>query len=452
MEEPSTYALIVHGSALDHLRSMPDDSVDSVVCDPPYGLSNTDSKHVTEAITKWVSGEREFVPSGRGFMSQEWDSFVPPPALWDECLRVLKPGGHLAAFAGSRTMDLMTLSIRLAGFDLRDSLAWIYGSGMPHGQNVGKTVEAHLRTGKSNSRALRAVEQDGDGEEYYQYQKINGKMSDRGHVTSRKTFAPSMDEAKKWHDWNTALKPAFEPIVLARKPLAEPSVARNVLAHGTGALNIGATRIPHRSAADLAESTEKNRHADFGTAPGRNKVYGDFSTVASKNYSGAAGRHPANVVLTHADGCVRAAEDWDCAPGCQVAELDSSAPSPKGVGGPSRFFLVTEPATRFVYSGKARPSERPKHVAEDGTVTQHVSVKPLEVMRWLVRLLTPSGGMVLDPFAGSGTTLEAAAREGFDVVTVERDERYLPLITERAARVESLDWQIRALREDPAAH
>lgn len=236
-----------------------------------------------------------------------------------------------------------------------------------------------------------------------------------------------------WAGWNTALKPAVEPIVLARKPLDASNVTVNILRHGTGALNIDATRIKHRSAADLDESVEKNRHADFGTAPGRNNIYGDFSTVASKNYSGAA-------------------EEWDCAPGCQVAELDSSAPSPKGVGGPSRFFLVTEPATRFAYSGKAKPSERPKHVAEDGTVTQHVSVKPLEVMRWLVRLLTPPGGVVLDPFAGSGTTLEAAAREGFDVVTVERDERYLPLIAERAARVESLDWTIRALREGPAAH
>lgn len=399
MEGPSTHALIVHGSALDHLRSMPDESVDSVVCDPPYGLSSTGPRHVTEAITRWVSGDREFVPSGRGFMAMDWDSFVPPPALWDECLRALKPGGHLAAFAGSRTMDLMTLSIRLAGFEIRDSLAWIYGSGMPHGKDIGKALD---------------------------------------------------DPA--WAGWNTALKPAVEPIVLARKPLDASNVTVNILRHGTGALNIDATRIKHRSAADLDESVEKNRHADFGTAPGRNKVYGDFSTVASKNYSGAAGRHPANVVLTHADGCVRAAEDWDCAPGCQVAELDSSAPSPKGVGGPSRFFLVTEPATRFTYSGKAKPSERPKHVAEDGTVTQHISVKPLEVMRWLVRLLTPPGGVVLDPFAGSGTTLEAAAREGFDVVTVERDERYLPLIAERAARVESLDWQVRALREGPAAH
>lgn len=227
MEDPSTSALIVHGTALDHLRSMPDESVDSVVCDPPYGLSSTGPRHVTEAITRWVSGDREFIPSGTGFMGRSWDSFVPPPALWDECLRVLKPGGHLAAFAGSRTMDLMALSIRLSGFDIRDSLAWIYGSGMPHGQDVGKAI----------------AKQSGE------------------------------EAAEPWRDWNTALKPAFEPIVLARKPLSAPTVAGNVLEHEVGALNIGATRIAHRSAADLAESTEKNRHSDFGTAPGGNAVY-----------------------------------------------------------------------------------------------------------------------------------------------------------------------------------
>lgn len=398
MEGPSTHALIVHGSALDHLRSMPDGSVDSVVCDPPYGLSSTGSRHVTEAITRWVSGDREFIPSGTGFMGRSWDSFVPPPALWDECLRVLKPGGHLAAFAGSRTMDLMTLSIRLSGFDIRDSLAWIYGSGMPHGQDVGKVIA-----------------------------KQSGEKDDR------------------WAGWNTALKPSFEPIVLARKPLDGRTVASNVLSHGTGAMNIDATRIPHRSEADRAESEGKNRNGDYGTRPGRNTIYGDFSMVESRNYDGSRGRHPANTIITHSSDCAE-----DCSIGCQVAELDSMAP-----GGPSRFFLTTTAdgaPTRFMYFARASAKERPKYTDDDGKVVQHISVKPLEIMRWLVRLLTPAGGTVLDPFAGSGTTLEAAAREGFDVVTVERDERYLPLIAERAARVESLDWQVRALREGLAAH
>lgn len=396
MEDPSTYALIVHGGALDHLRSMPDGSIDSVICDPPYGLSNADPAHVTQAITRWASGEREFVPSGAGFMGAGWDSFVPPPALWDECLRVLNPGGHLAAFAGSRTMDLMGLSIRLSGFEIRDSLAWIYGSGMPHGQDVGKVVEKQ-----------------GGGDQ--------------------------------WEGWNTALKPSFEPIVLARKPLAERTVASNVLSHGTGAMNIDATRIAHRSEADRAESEGKNRNGDYGTRPGRNTIYGDFSMVESRNYDGSKGRHPANTIITHSSDCAE-----DCAIGCQVAELDSMAP-----GGPSRFFLTTAAdgaPTRFMYSARASAKERPKYTDDDGKVVQHISVKPLEVMRWLVRLLTPPGGTVLDPFAGSGTTMEAAALEGFDSIVVEMDDQHIPLIFQRAERVSGLSWDFSTPREVAAAH
>src|SRR5699024_916200 len=200
---------IVCADSLVHLRTMPDDSIDAIITDPPYGLSATKPEKVTEAISAWVSGDREHMPKGRGFMGHDWDAFVPPPALWDECLRVLKPGGHLAAFAGARTYDLMGLSVRLAGFEIRDGLSWIYGSGMPHGQNMGKSV----------------------GEE--------------------------------WQGWNTSLKPAQEPIVLARKPLAETTVARNVITHGTGAINIDACRVEHRSDADMAESMGENRHADY---------------------------------------------------------------------------------------------------------------------------------------------------------------------------------------------
>ena len=181
---------IHHGGALDVLRAMPDESVHSIVTDPPYGLSNTDPRHVAETIARWGSGDREYVPSGRGFMGKEWDAFVPPVAVWDECLRVLKPGGHLLAFAGSRTADLMGLAIRLAGFEMRDSLAWIYGSGFPKSHDVGKSTGA-----------------------------------------------------EQWEGWGTALKPAHEPIIMARKPLAEKTVARNVLAHGTGAINVDACRV-----------------------------------------------------------------------------------------------------------------------------------------------------------------------------------------------------------------
>lgn len=416
-----------HADCLDVIRDMDTNSVDTIITDPPYGLSATRPDKVSEAIAAWASGDREHMPHGRGFMGASWDAFVPPPALWDECLRVLKPGGHLASFAGARTYDLMGLSIRLAGFEIRDGLSWIYGSGMAHGQNIGKTL----------------AKEAGD---------------DRG-----------------WSGWNTGLKPAQEPIVLARKPLAETSAAANMVTQGTGALHVDACRIEHRSAADLAESMNKNRHRAFGTKPGRNRVYGDFEMVDSQDYDGTDGRYPANVVLSHSPDCemvgvtsvrsdshhpamrpaggiglvghsgqsglvertpdAEAVEDWDCAPGCPVAEVDAQSGGLAGIGGASRFFLTSQ--VPFAYSAKAGPKERPVIVRDDGTEIRHVSVKPLKVMRWLVRLLTPPGGLILDPFAGSVTTLEAAVLEGFDVVGVEREADYVELIKQRLARTEA---------------
>ena len=140
---------VIHADCLTALHDMPDASVDAVVTDPPYGLSNTTPAQVAETITRWVSGDREYLPSARGFMGHEWDGFVPPVAVWDECLRVLKPGGHLLAFAGSRTHDLMTLGIRLAGFEIRDSVAWLYGSGFPKSLDVSKAIDK----GQGQSRA-----------------------------------------------------------------------------------------------------------------------------------------------------------------------------------------------------------------------------------------------------------------------------------------------------------
>ena len=449
---------IVCADSLAHLRTMDDDSIDAIITDPPYGLSATKPDKVNEAIGAWVSGDREHMPQGRGFMGADWDSFVPPPALWDECLRVLKPGGHLAAFAGARTYDLMGISIRLSGFEIRDGLSWIYGSGMAHGQNIGKAV---------------------------------AKRSDD-------------EKADDWRGWNTGLKPAQEPIVLARKPLSESTAVGNVLAHGTGAVNVDACRIEHRSQADMDESVGKNRHADYGTAPGRNRIYGDYSTVESKNYDGAQGRYPSNVILTHTSECqlvgqksvksdshhpatrpsggigstghsgqsdlverspgTETVENWECETGCPVAEVDAQSGVSKSsggngvgcgrsggiygaggkqgvaqnagglgdIGGASRFFFTTEAS--FVYSAKAGAKERPVATRADGETIRHVSVKPLKVMRWLVRLLTPPGGTILDPFAGSGTTVEAAMIEGFESIGIEREADYADLIQVRIDR------------------
>lgn len=379
------------GDCLEVLAAMEPSGVDAVVCDPPYGLAGLSAARALQAIAAWMAGDRAHVPDGRGFMGREWDSFVPPPAAWDECMRALKPGGYLLAFAGSRTVDLMTLSIRIAGFSVLDSITWIYGSGWPKSK--------------------------------------------------------------------TALKPAHEPIVLARKPLAAKSLAANVLEHGTGALAIDACRVAHTSAAGLAESEGKNRHADFGSGPRANEVFGDMGQHDRVSYDGSAGRWPPNVLLTHSAGCemtgtrlvrgnqrsnptvqqarvnvAKGAERqrargrrgvgnpdgtetvgaWACAGDCPVAALDAQ-------GNSSRYFPVTEWApgegVPFLYQAKASPAERPR--LEDGTAWP--TVKPVALMRWLVRLVTPPGGLVLDPFAGTGTTAEAAALEGFRCLLIEKD-------------------------------
>lgn len=380
------------GEALTVLRTMPSMSVDVVICDPPYGLSDLPSARVTQAITEWVGGNTEFVPDGRGFMSMMWDRFVPPPAVWAECLRVLKPGGHLAAFSGARTQDLMGLSIRLGGFEIRDTLAWISASRFPKGAKVSEAV---------------------------------AKLSP--------------DDAARWGGWSTTLKPAVEPIILARRPL-EGSVAANLIGHGVGALNTDAVRVPFRDAADEAESKGKNRHGDYGTLNGGNAVYGDYGTEVRGNYD-AEGRFPPNALFDPAAAAALDAQSGhsqsrkgkprassESGPGYRMRATGSEYDD---FGGASRFFPVID--TPFFYAGRAPVSERPVVAGADGTPLRHVSVKPLALMVWLCKLLCPPDGTVLDPFAGSGTALEAARNSGFHSVGIELDPDHVRLIDKRLA-------------------
>lgn len=372
-------ASLTLADALDGLRALPDNSVDAVVTDPPYGLTEISAKKLTDALTHWVAGDREFVPAGRGFMGNSWDKFVPPPALWDEALRVLKPGGFLVSFAGARTVDLMGLSIRLAGFRVRDITAWI-------------RADAFAKTPNS-------------------------------------------------------LKPGHEPIVMAQKPLAG-TVEQNIADWGTGGLNIDDCRVEYRNAADEAETKTKNAHGRFGTRHGGNDVFGNFGDELREDYN-PPGRWPSNTLLSPA-----AAEGLDAA----YPTTKSRAGKPRSgkagdgwgmtkggtehndIGGPSRFFPIIEEEfddidsefteMRFAYAGRAPVKERP--VAEDGT--KHPTVKPLSVMQWLVRLVAPHGGVVLDPFSGSGTTLEAAILEGRDAIGFESHPPFIPLGMQRLAR------------------
>lgn len=477
------------------LLDLPDASVDAVVTDPPYGLEFMGKEWDTfgrgEAASNATAGTSS---PGIGDRELEWPSFLgginprcsacgksqrggspcrcAAPQFTDErgprlrafqqwcevwaheCLRVLKPGGHLLAFGGTRTYHRMVCAIEDAGFEIRDSIHWIYGSGFPKSLDVGKAIDkaagAEREVVGEKRRPDGATYSSSHGERSGRRSGIAGTPVAVARSSELLT-APATEDAGRWDGWGTALKPAHEPIVLARKPLAG-TVAANVLTHGTGALNIDGCRIAARGR-PLIVSPPK-----VGADPGAFRTQGGFEVGTTD-----AGRWPTNVVFTHAPNCdVYDEGDGDirvegsCVPGCPVAELDTQSgvltsganPVRRGSdkfrdaygafagqeecvpargadrGGASRFFPV------FRYEAKAPASERPK--LPDGTAWP--TVKPLALMRWLVRLITPPGGTVLDCFAGSGTTGEACVIEGFRCVLVDQDPQAAELIKARLGK------------------
>ena len=506
---------IIHGDCLEELKKLEDNSVDAVICDPPYGLSNTKPKQVADVLKAWVTGDTVSVPAKRGgFMGADWDSFVPPPAVWEECMRVLKPGGHMAVFAGARTQDLMGLSIRLAGFEIRDTLGWIYGSGFPKSMDISKAIDK--AAGAEREVVGKSPHKSGIRNSPRGHYTVGGTKAEAYNIT-----APATSEAARWDGWGTALKPAIEPIILARKPL-DGTVANNVLAHGVGGLNIDACRVG-MSDADREYIESRISGFDNTRSIGGNGAYSGGQVMdRAEAYDGSKGRFPANVLLdehaakemdkqsvgTRAEKPSKSGNSgatvqgatwkrWD-KPGEKIAgyedsggasrffpvfkseeetpetkgrfpanvlldehaaaEMDKQSvgtraekPSKSGTagatvqeatwkcwhkpgeeiagyndsGGASRFFPV------FKYQAKAPKRERPVIVREDGTKVQHPTVKPLKLMEWLVTLITPEGGTILDPFAGSGTTLQAATNKGFHPIGIEADADYIQLIHKR---------------------
>ena len=483
---------IIHGDCLEELKKLEDNSVDAVVTDPPYGLSNTKPQQVADVLKAWATGDTKVVPAGKGFMNASWDSFVPPPAVWEECMRVLKPGGHMAVFAGARTQDLMGLSIRLAGFEIRDTLGWIYGSGFPKSMDISKAIdkigarpketvvklkaelrqvfdasgmtlsELNTRCGFEASGYLRTsstwaelfplhekwavmrevIGSDTDFSDEFKAaeREVIGKKQwtnsanhfipgeDHTQRVKLDVTAPATSGSQKWDGWGTSLKPAIEPILLCRKPL-DGTVANNVLAHGVGGLNIDACRV------QTDDNTQRVSNAGTsGDGWGMGKSY-------HINGGSPAGRFPANVLLDeHAakemdkqSGNVRGVIGMKKVSGGHNFNIGEHTPQKfnktsgqiKDSGGASRFFPV------FKYQAKAPKKERPVVEREDGTKIQHPTVKPLTLLEWLVELITPPGGVVLDPFAGSGTTLQAALNKGFTPIGIEQDADYIKLIEKR---------------------
>jgi DNA modification methylase len=714
---------ILKGNSLDLLPTLADNSIDAIVTDPPYGLGNPDPDYIIKAIQLWASGDRAHIPEGKGFMGKSWDSFVPPPAIWDECLRVLKPGGHLLAFAGTRTYDLMGISIRMAGFEIRDSIGWVYGSGFPKSLDVSKAIDkrggqgatltkeigealkqARESRGISKSQAdkifcggttnwswfegrpdgqrppspetfagivakwkeleplaqlVGEAEREVIGLGAATCQQLLAKGFCDGHfnngtlqVKHQLETAPSTPEAQQWQGWGTALKPALEPIVVARKPLGgqvavrcivenelkklghqeitwtklasdaqklsqtktsgstslpktaatfarivsesemqnteqttgsftesqqkgstsrtlaelenlqdslskdsktkslQPTeksvnavenqtehsshlttskavdqsieseltaksgtnldgkdslmviesfagiatgltgsqatvlinklsdgtfewpaklpeihkvgttVAENVLTHGTGGLNIDASRIGYASEADGGDWDRFKGHQS-GKTIRKNLQEGDQELFEERVDNGKqTGRWPANLILDEYTAELLDEQSGQSKSPKPYADKGNKQNSMFGSGGVNhdKEFGDTGGASRFFYVAKASKRDRNEGLEDlpaknnsdwpqslDGNDSRgaeprqnfHPTVKPTELMRYLVKLITPPGGTVLDPFTGSGSTGKAAILEGFDFIGIELTEDYWPIIEGRLKHAEA---------------
>lgn len=456
---------VVHGNCLDVMRTMPDACVDSIVTDPPYGLSREPSpKELEQIVRAWANGE-DMTIRGRGFMGRNWDAFVPGSAIWKEALRVLKPGGHLLAFAGSRTVDLMGLAIRLAGFEIRDQLQWLYGSGMPKSLDVSKAIDAA-------AGAEREVVGTKAGLPGYSLAKSKGAavygkgIGGTGDPEAECAItAPATPEAAQWSGWGTGLSPSHEPIIMARKPLAG-TVAANVLEHGTGAINVDGCRIEGAKPATTR-----------GASPGR--CMAGAMNAQGRIEDDGRGRWPANVVLDEAAADLLDAQTGD-RPGMSgggvhrsdygggmFGGIDSAATARGDSGGTSRFFYTAKASRserdsglehfRVLSGGEATGRQdgsagtrnaRAGAGRNGGSKNGHPTVKPDDLMRWLVRLITPPGGVCLDPFAGSGTTGRACLLEGFRFIGCElNDTDEEPFVSIARARIAHIEGRELVPRE-----
>ena len=424
-------ATIYIGDVLERLRELPDGSVDSIVTDPPYEL---------------------------GFMGKAWDNsgIAYSVPMWQECLRVLKPGGHLLSFGGSRTYHRMACAIEDAGFEIRDQIMWIYGSGFPKSLDVSKAIDkaagadrpvVKTSTNGSGPNLAKLANHD-KGDTGIGYMDGSGKVFD---VT-----APATDAAKQWSGWGTALKPAHEPICVARKPLIG-TVAANVQQHGTGALNIDGCRVEGLMDGVWGSSNKTvNPERTFVGSP-------DAANYQTEPHS--AGRWPANVIHDGSEEVVSRFPESQS--GSNTVKRETGAENKGNTGSsygaesrpagtPMIFYGDSGSAARFFYTAKASKSEReqglqglqglqqdasrkpgnpggdnPRNRGVHERLNHHPTVKPVDLMRYLVRLVTPPAGTVLDCFTGSGSTGVAAMNEGFNFIGIELNPAYAALAERR---------------------
>jgi site-specific DNA-methyltransferase (adenine-specific) len=420
-----------HGDCFKVLRGMADASVDSIVTDPPYGIS---------------------------FMGKRWDYDVPSEEIWRQCLRVLKPGGHLLAFAGTRTQHRMAVRIEDAGFEIRDMIAWVYGSGFPKSLDVSKAIDKAA-----------GAEREVVGPNRFAH--LNGKENANcyGKASRPDESAPATVFARQWQGWGTALKPALEPITMARKPLAG-TVAENVLEHGTGALNVDGCRIAAGDGYTENAVTQGVNTAQTSYEPRRERRTFEPSQ---------SGRWPANLIHDGSDEVVglfpqsggghwsykQAKDGGIYKHGLKDME---DAGTDKTTGSAARFFYCAKASKKdrdeglFGWMeekidsgyggglGGARPHTREDYKYEGRRKNNRPTVKPAALMRYLCRLVTPPGGAVLDPFMGSGSTGKAAVLEGFQFIGIEREAEYVEIAKARIAAAEAERGQMLPLEGEVA--
>jgi DNA modification methylase len=412
---------LYHGDNRQILPTLAENSVDAIVTDPPYEL---------------------------GFMGKSWDAsgVAFDPATWREALRVLKPGGHLIAFSGSRTYHRMAVAIEDAGFEIRDQIMWIYGSGFPKSHNISKGLDKAAGA-EREILGIARLQPDIRGNNYAQGQREYGGDTVPQYITK-----PATDEAKQWEGWGTALKPAHEPMVLARKPLVG-TVAANVLTYGTGGLNIDGARV-----GKTVETWPKSRSFPYG----QDRTYGSKDAPTELTQEAPAGRWPANVIHDGSDEVValfpEAGNKWKRNYGVEDYEGKQYAGGSFGGGGYNgvNTYADSGSAARFFYCAKASKRDRnegldgfeekrdhdgreeggvggsnPRNRTNNYRQNHHPTVKPTDLMRYLCRLITPPNGTVLDPFMGSGSTGKAAMYEGFKFIGVEMTDEYLPIAKAR---------------------
>ena len=415
---------LLNGDCLNTMPTLEENSIDAIVTDPPYGLS---------------------------FMGKDWDHGVPGEAFWREALRVAKPGAHLLAFGGSRTVHRLTCAIEDAGWEIRDTIMWVYGSGFPKSHNVSKAIDKEA-----------GAEREYVGEGVYASRKPRPyeggtalNISVKDNRQGNPITAPGTPLARQWDGWGTALKPAHEPIIMARKPFPG-TVAQNVTTWGTGAINVDGGRV---------DGIPWQAHDATGLAK---KFFTEGVAPVVHEEPHPNGRWPANLIH---DGSEEVLAGFPVTGPSKAAPRGGTNPNPMDWGNARADGDIVKGhndnggnAARFFYCAKASKADRDegldgfahRQYSHDGRETategphqrnssvarnHHPTVKPTDLMRYLVRLVTPPDGIVLDPFMGSGSTGKAAMLEGFGFVGIEREREYIDIAAARigaAVEVEPL--------------